>query len=123
MDKGKDPANPDYYAFRKRIKKIEAQRESDLIATIERCAHGGCEIKETEVRIGPRGKEIKKRTKQMAPQWQAAAWRLERWMPDDYGLRPVNMNADQTPEDIAREIQSAAEALSASVPMLEDEGE
>jgi len=121
LDKGRDPKNSDFYAFRKRIMRIQAQREADLLATIEQCAHGGCTIKETEVKIGPKGKEIKTRRKEMAPQWQAAAWRLERWMPDDYGLRPVNLNVDQTPEDLAREIQQAAQALDASIPTFEDE--
>lgn len=124
LDKGKDPKNVAHYAFRQRIMRIEARRESELIACIEGCAKGGQLIRETQIRISKiKGKEVKKRIREAAPQWQAAAWRLERWKPDDYGLKQPNVNSDETAEDLAMEIQKAALALDASVPEIEEESE
>lgn len=125
MDLGKDPKNQAHYAFRQRIMRIEAKREAKMLACIEKCAVGGFDVKETQIKISPKGKEVKRRVRQAAPAWQAAAWRLERWLPDDYGLKPVNVNSDETAEDLAQEIQRAAQALDSSIPGMEapEEGE
>jgi hypothetical protein len=125
MDKGKDKKKfPAHYAFRQRIMRIQARRETEMLRCIEKCAVGGYEVKETQVKISPKGKEIKRRTRQAAPAWQAAAWRLERWLPDDYGLKAPNPMGDDSPEDLAQEIQRAAAALDSSVPdMFEEEGD
>lgn len=121
MDYGKDEeGHPAHFAFRQRILRIQAKREADMLACIEKCAVGGFEVKETQIRINPKGKEVRKRTRMAAPAWQAAAWRLERWLPDDYGLKPVNPMGDASADDLAREIQAAYAALDASVP---EEGE
>ena len=122
LDRGKDPSWPAHYAFRQRIMRIQQRRESAMIACIEKCAVGGDKVKETQIKINPKGKEVKKRVRETAPQWQAAAWRLERWLPDDYGLKTPDQNADQSAADLAQEIQKAAEALDASVPGMEMEG-
>ena len=116
LDMGKDPANKAHFAFRQRIMRIQGKRESEMLKCIEMCAVGGFEVKETQVRISPKGKEVRRRTRMAAPAWQAAAWRLERWLPDDYGLKPANVNADASADDLAREIQAAYAALDASVP-------
>ena len=121
LDRGKDPSWPAHYAFRQRIMRIQARRESKMIACIEKCAVGGQKVKETQIKISPKKREVKKRTRETAPQWQAAAWRLERWLPDDYGLKSPDQNADQSAADLAQEIQKAAEALNESVPGMEME--
>lgn len=124
LDWGKDPAYPAHYAFRQKIMRIQSRREAEMLDMIEKCARGGFRIKETSVKISHKGREVKKRVRESAPQWQAAAWRLERWLPDDYGLKPANMNNDANAEDLAMEIQKAAAALDASVPdMFEDDTE
>lgn len=125
LDKGKHPdLYPAHYAFRQRIMRIESRREADLIACIEGCAKGGQLIRETQIRISKiKGKEVKKRIREAAPQWQAAAWRLERWKPDDYGLKVASANSDESAEDLAMEIQKAAMALDASVPDTLEESE
>lgn len=120
-DLGKDPANQAHFAFRQRILRIQMKREADMLSCIEKCAVGGFEVKETQIRISPKGKEVRRRTRMAAPAWQAAAWRLERWLPDDYGLRPVNPMGEASADDLAREIQAAYAALDASVP--DEEGE
>lgn len=124
LDKGKDEKRfPAHYAFRQRIMRIQGRRETEMLRCIEKCAVGGYEVKETTVKISPDKKEIKRRTRQAAPAWQAAAWRLERWLPDDYGLKVPNPMGDESPEDLAAQIQAAAQALDASVPdeMFEEE--
>jgi len=123
LDQGKNPDNGAYYGFRQKIMRIEARREAELISIIEKSASGGYDVKETQIKITPRGKEVKKRTREAAPQWQAAAWRLERWLPDDYGQKPYDVNAESSPHDLALEIQKAAEALDSSVPDIFEEEE
>lgn len=121
LDRGKDPSWPAHFAFRQRIMRIQAKREGEMLACIEKCAAGGQKIKETQIKINPKGKEVKKRVRETAPQWQAAAWRLERWLPDDYGLKPADVNADSSAADLAQEIQKAAMALDESVPGMGEE--
>lgn len=121
LDMGKDPEYKAHFAFRQRIMRIQAKKETEMLKCIEMCAVGGFEVKETQVRINPKGKEVRRRTRVAAPAWQAAAWRLERWLPDDYGLKPVNVNSDASADDLAREIQAAYAALDASVPDSEFE--
>ena len=116
LDKGKEKEEAAFYAFRQKIMRIKMQKEIEMLECIESCAHGGFEIKETEIRVSSKGKSVRKRTKISAPQWQAAAWRLERWLPDDYGLKPVNALNDVDPDDLARDIQAAFTALDNSVP-------
>ena len=124
LDLGKDPANTAYYAFRQRIMRIQARKEAEMLRCIEMCAVGGFNVRESQVKISPKGKEVKKRVRQAAPAWQAAAWRLERWLPDDYGLKPANTMSEDSADDLAREIQKAAMALDESVPdMFEEEGD
>ena len=120
LDKGKDPEETAYFAFRQRIARIQARKEADMLKCIEMCAVGGFEVKETKIKISPKGKEVSKRTRVAAPAWQAAAWRLERWLPEDYGLKAVNPMGDSSPDELAREIQKAYAALDASIPDEED---
>lgn len=123
LDRGKDPSWAAHYAFRQRIMRIQARREAEMLSCIEKCASGGQKIKETQIKINPKGREVKKRVRETAPQWQAAAWRLERWLPNDYGLKVADINAESSAADLAQEIQKAAMALDESVPGMETSGE
>lgn len=117
MKRGKDPTNPPTYSyFRSRINRIEHDNEKEAIAAIRRAYKGGTTIYETKIKQTRAGTLIEKVEKTQAPQWQAAAWRLERKYPDDYGAKDKSIFGDKSVEEIAREVKQAADILFASVP-------
>ena len=70
------------------IKKAGPRRKRSLLAHIRSAAQGGALI--TETRTIKRGKEIVEKVtveKAAPPQWQAAAWLLERINPEEFSKR------------------------------------
>ena len=75
----------DFAVFVASIKKAEAKAGTHHVEIIHNSAEGGQLIKET-VTTRKNGDEITERV-YSAPNWQAAAWLLERKYPDDWGRR------------------------------------
>lgn len=118
MGKGKDPeAFPSHYIFRKRVKRIQAQIEQESLDIIRAAQKGGAKLVDTHISFGPKGTEIKRRTKTLAPSWGAAAWFLERRFKESYGKDAVS-EQERTPEDFAQEIRQVAKELFDSVPIF-----
>lgn len=114
---GEDPRrNPKHAIFRRIVKSIEAEKEREALKVIELAQHGGQEITETKIHIGGKyGREITRTRKQLKPQWAAAAWWLEKTKAEDYG-GDTDGDSSQTPEEFAREIREAVQAMDDSVP-------
>jgi hypothetical protein len=115
MEQGKDKSRPVFVAFRKRVKKLHAKQEQEALEAIKLAFKGGNKVNETKVTIKPKGTEIVKVTKEMGPQWQSAAWFLERRFSEDYG-RNKTEDTDRTAEEMARDVKAAADMLFTSVP-------
>lgn len=68
-----------------------AMSESEVrdVSVIAQAANGGHRVTETKVKKDSKGNLISEETveKAMPPQWQAAAWRLERKFPKKWGKR------------------------------------
>jgi len=122
MKKGEDPTNGKFFKFRQRINQIEVQKEIDALKVIERAQKGGDKIHETKIVLGGKYRKIvTKVTKTIAPNWNAAAWWLERCR-DGYAPRDVQQQ-EKTPQEAAQEIREALNAFDESVPFIEEEGE
>lgn len=125
LKKGKrdqDVPGSAYAAFRNYIKRIEARKEKELLAVIDKVAVGNYRIVETELTTGGKWGRIKKRkVKVMAPQWKAAAWRLERKYKEDYAPLMPNHDVQRSPEEIASAIYEATQNLQNSVPTEPEE--
>jgi len=118
MEYGKDPRYKQFHNFRRKIKKIEKERELEALKVIQACGKGGITITKTKVKIGPKGTESERTTSTLAPQWTAAAWFLERTAKEVYGKdMPV---FTKTPDEYAREIKEASDMLLSSVPSGDD---
>ena len=117
MQRGKsDPVSSPYTQFRRYIKRIEARKEAELLAVIDKVAEGEYKVKEREIQFHPdKGRSIKIKTRTILPNWKAAAWRLERKFPDEYYLKD-NESKERTPEEIAESIHAAFTSLENSVP-------
>ena len=101
------------YRFRTKVIKLERQREIEALNAIRNMGNGGLEVTETRIKmIGEKETEIIRTTKNLAPQWQAAAWFLERRC-DDYKSEVIDT---RTPEERAREINALVLAMKATVP-------
>jgi hypothetical protein len=117
LEIGKDPNRPTYRYFRKQVKQIEAQIEKEALDVIKRAFTGGAEVNETKYIIGAKGTQIIKTKKEVAPSWQAAAWRLERKFFREYGRnKELSDIGDRTPEEMAQDIKAAADMLFNTVP-------
>ena len=118
MQKGKDKNRRIHYDFRKRVQSIQAGIEREKLDIIRRAAEGGEKVVETKITIGPKGKEITKTRKTLSPNWQAAAWFLERRYKEDYGREIFDKRGkDKDAEELAREVKEAADALFKSIPL------
>ena len=94
--------------------------EYESLDIIRKAARGGGRIVETKITVGPKGREITKTRRTQSPNWQAAAWWLERRYKEDYGRDPLDKEKEKRDvEDIALEIKQAADALFRSVPLEE----
>jgi len=117
MRKGKDKNRRIHCDFRKRIKSIQANIEREKLDIIHKAAEGGAPITETKITVGPKGREITKVKKRDKPNWQAAAWFLERRYKEDYGREIFDKKKDKDSEELAMEVKKAADALFRSVPL------
>jgi len=117
MKKGESPRRyPKHATFRRTVTQIEAIKEQEALKVIELAQYGGQEIVETKIHIGGKyGREITRTRKQLKPHWGAAAWWLEKTKPEDYGGEQIG-DTNQTPEELAREIREAMQAMDESVP-------
>jgi hypothetical protein len=109
-----------YYQFLQYVRRIEAQKEKDLLNAIDRVAVGNFRIRETEVSISSKGRFFKRKTKTALPNWKAAAWRLERKWKKEYAPLMPNETAQSSPEEIAQDIYDATMQLRNSIPMEEE---
>lgn len=117
LEKGKDKNRPTYAHFRKQVKAIEAGIEREALEVIKNAYKGGGKITETKYVIRPKGTEITKTTRTLAPNWQAAAWRLERKFFEEYGRnRDLTEMGERSPEEYARDVKAAADVLFGTVP-------
>ncbi|MHC4184129.1 MAG: hypothetical protein ACYSR0_12350 [Planctomycetota bacterium] len=118
MEKGKNKKRPTYKHFRNQVKRIEANIEREALNVIKNAYKGGDEIYETKYVIRPKGTEITKVTKTVAPSWQAAAWRLERKFFEEYGRnKDLTDLGSRSPEELARDVKAAADLLFGTVPV------
>lgn len=120
MDYGKDPRYPKFYNFRCKIKKIEKNRELEALRVIRMAGQGGFVAKQTKIKTNSKGTTITKITSTLSPQWQAAAWFLERkdklnWSREGMGEQ------SKSPSELAEEVQVAQTLLQNSVPTEEEE--
>ena len=90
-----------------------AMSESEVrdVSLIAQAANGGQKYVEEKVTTDANGNIISKQiiTKSLAPQWQAAAWRLERKHPKKWGrrvaIRKDEGNGEETPETFAAKVR------------------
>lgn len=86
---------------------------------IEKVAQGEYKIHDVEITLDKNGRSFKRRTRTARPEWKAAAWRLERLYPEDYGQRIEDLSA-LTAEEIAHDIKQASDVLFGSVPVSDE---
>lgn len=102
------------------LKKADAEAEGRMLGVIRGAAIGGHEVVEEKRRSvvvkdpdgGERmlnGEEVTRITKQIRPQWQAAAWFLERKYPEKYAQRKI-IEGD-LPKDVPYEVYMTAKTL------------
>lgn len=114
-----------YRIFFEQVEQALAEAERDCLETIRRAALTGFKVSESK-RVdginadGPYS-EVAVTEKVTIPQWQAAAWLLERRYPKRYGkkaLAPAGAPGEQTltPEDFAARAAAARQAMQATVP-------
>jgi len=116
LELGKDKSRPTYNYFRRKVKQIEHKKELEALETIRKAYQGGKRITERKITIGPKGIETTVTTKELMPQWTAAAWRLERLYPEEYGRNKQGTDNEKTVEETARDIKAAADILFNTVP-------
>lgn len=124
-----------YAEFVTTLERAEADAETSRLGVIERAARGGTtvtETHETSTRVadaqapgGARMVVTERRTvtKTLAPQWQAAAWWLERRIPHRYARRfeVSGPNGGPIPvEDRARELSDAVRDFLAGAEAARD---
>lgn len=87
-----------YCRLSQEIEKATSEAEIRDVSMISKAAAGANTITETHEYYDERGTLVKKLsiTKQAGPQWQAAAWRLERKYPGKWGRN----SKDFAPQDI-----------------------
>lgn len=129
---GRQRTNQTYYHYYIRVKAILAREEKAALDVIKEAMRGGKKIKERKTVIGPKGYEVTRITKKLIPSWQAAAWRLERMDPNNYGRRlpfeesnPDNTSStkQKTPDQIAYQIKAAVDTLFGTVPQYNGNGD
>ena len=117
MSRGNDPDSPLMYrVFRKNVLNIRRERIEDALKIISKAAAGGHVQREVKVQIGGKyGRTVTRTNKTILPQWNAAAWLLERMHPEEFGIHRTGEDA-QSPEETARQIQDALNAMEETVP-------
>jgi len=116
LDRGKDKTFRKNYRFRKKIEALEAESEKEALNVIRQASRGGISIKKIKVKSGLKDSFREVTTTELAPQWQAAAWFLERKKAKDWGRDNTGEDIKSS-EDIAREIAEAQKYVEESIPM------
>lgn len=100
--KGEQNETGEFREFCESLKKARAQLFADCLATLHRARRGGDKVEEVrEVIREGRTVERVTTTRIQGPQWQAAAWILERGCPELWSRRSKNeveLNDKRTPE-------------------------
>lgn len=116
MKKGEDPIHTDYHIFRNKVEEIRANNEAESLEILRTVQSGNYKITETRVVISEeKGKTVTTVVKKAAPNWQAAAWYLERCC-TGYELKPYLENNNRSPEEIALEIMSTIGEIEDTIP-------
>jgi hypothetical protein len=97
---------PELAAFSDAVEKAAAEAELRDLLTIGKAAAGGEVLRDVTI-TRPDG--TTQRERQLAPpQWQAAAWRLERKFPDRYGVaRRIRAEVERELEGVLDRLQEA----------------
>lgn len=90
------PEEQDLAAFIEQLDRAEADWESDRLAIIQGAAKGGFVTTKTVEKCNADGEVVERTvtTETLHPQWQAAAWQLERLRRDKYARRWEVTGAD-----------------------------
>ncbi|GAH05733.1 unnamed protein product, partial [marine sediment metagenome] len=82
------PPQQDLIDFLYALEKAEAEAEANRLAIIARAGQGGAPHSKTTTRTLPNGEtEVTVVEETLKPEWQAAAWFLERRLPGRYARR------------------------------------
>lgn len=110
-------AEAPYVIFAEGMTKAMAEAELRDVSIIAQAARGGQRYVEEKVITDANGKVVSKQTttKGVPPQWQAAAWRLERKYPKKWGrrvaIRKDEGNGEETAEEYAKKMRDEFGAL------------
>lgn len=94
-----------YVIFADGVMKAFADAEVRDVSIIAQAARGGQKYVEEKIIVDAKGNVVSKQTttKTIQPQWQAAAWRLERKYPKKWGRRVAIRKDEGTGEETAEE--------------------
>lgn len=104
-------AEAPYVIFVEGVTKAFADAEVRDVGIIAQAARGGQKYVEEKVITDAQGRVVSKQTttKAIPPQWQAAAWRLERKYPKKWGrrvaIRKDEGNGEETAEEFAKKMR------------------
>lgn len=116
IKRGEDPENKDYHIFRNRVEEIRAENEAESLEILRKVGSGNWEITETRVSISEeKGRTTTHIVKKASPNWQAAAWYLERCC-TGYELKPYSDNNARSSEEIALEIAQTIREIEDTIP-------
>ena len=93
------PQQQAYVDFVDGVKEAESDREASYLAVIKGCADGGHRMVRTVVKRNKDGDVVEtvETSEHLRPEWTAAAWWLERRMPEKYRRRTEITGADGVP--------------------------
>ena len=106
-----------YVLFAEGVRKALADAEVRDVSMIAKAASGGQVYTEEKIVYDAQGRVVEKHvvTKKSAPQWQAAAWRLERKYPNKWGrrvaIRKDEGTGEESAEDFAKKMRDEFGAL------------
>ena len=111
--------NPEeLHNFRNKINRIIARREIEALKVIRESAKGGFKKIKTKIQTGDKGNVVTRTETTLSPQWQAAAWFLERKDKSNWGRDPISES--KSAAELAQEIQDAQLLLQNSIPETEE---
>ena len=116
LKKGLDSNYPVHAAFRRRINKILANIEMKKLRTIQKAAEGYLQ-RDKKVKISKRGKTTIITIRDVAPDWKAAAWILERRYPERYGKAILQNLPDTDTYALAADVKFNFDTLIESIPV------
>lgn len=115
---GEDPRYKKFYNFKNKINRIIARREIEALKVIRESAKGGFKKIKTKIQTGDKGNVVTRTETTLSPQWQAAAWFLERKDKSNWGRDPISEG--KSAAELAQEIQDAQLLLQNSIPETEE---